>query len=204
MFTCCIEVAYLCYLCSLNAGRQVLCLCQSGIYNNRIQTTRYKNRFDSCGQKISTFSLKKANRIIKYIRDYRKDEASPLVLSLYYWSSIRASWAELVPQATDRMTIFIFISSEAKNFSWSHSLCKEHAKHCLSSGEINGYNCVDLDLSFQGRVRVRAGPCDRRRTQCAFGFFRLQRWLTSSFMHTNIISNWIFYIEILLPYHSQF
>lgn len=75
----------------------------------------------------------------------RKDETSLLVPSLCYWSSIRMLWAELGPQATDWMAIFFFISSEAKNFSRSHSLCKEHAKHCLSSGKINGYNCVHLD-----------------------------------------------------------
>lgn len=128
----------------------------------------------------------------------RKDEASLLVLSLCYWSSIRMLSAELVPQATDWMAIFFIISSEAKNFSRSHSLCKEHAKHCLSSGKINGYNC-SFGCEFQGR----AGPCDRNHTECAFGGFVLQRWLTSSFMHINIISNFKFNTEILLLYRCQ-
>lgn len=126
----------------------------------------------------------------------RKEEASLLVLSLCYWSSIRAPWAELVPQATDRMTVFFFVSSEAKNFSWSHSLCKEHAKHCLSSEKMNGYNCVDFDLSSRAEWESEQDPVTA-------DALNLQRWLTSSFMHTNILSNLKFYTEILLPYYSQ-
>lgn len=47
---------------------------------------------------------------------------SLLDLGWCYWSSIEMSWAELVPQATDWMTIF-FTATELR--SQSPSLCLE-------------------------------------------------------------------------------